>query len=142
MRYRRVNVFELTMKGENDAFYHPISDRKEIKVTSETPEEMTMTCYIVPQECRFKIKKIKHSQLMDDEYLLPAPFDMVSIMVADGKDDFSIRPSYVQFYDSIVWSAEGLPDTYKVYRKDKDGDSSSEHFASYVGTYFMRPVAG
>lgn len=131
-----LNVFELTMKGENDAFYHPISDRKEIKVTSETPEEMTMTCYIVPQECRFKIKKIKHRQLMDDEYPFPAPFDMVSIMVADGKDDFSIRPSYVQFYDSIVWSAEGLPDTYKVYRKDKDGDSSSEHFASYVGTYF------
>lgn len=44
----------------------------------------------------------------------------------------------MQYYDSIVWSVEGLPNTVRLYERQDSEDPSEQRFKPTGNTYFFK----
>ncbi len=100
----------------------------------DEPEEL-------PDKYRFKLVKAGLTPFMYDDFRVPAPFDNLAFQIRDYLDRYNPFgfPEFVQSYDSIVWSAEGMPNTVRIYER-KTGDSSSEeHFTAQWSSHFFTP---
>lgn len=53
---------------------------------------------------------------MDDNFQVPAPFDNLSFKIVDYLDRYTPVgiPEFVEPYDSIVWSAKDMPNTFRI----------------------------
>lgn len=93
----------------------------------------------MPDKYRFKLAKAGFTPFMYDDFQVPAPFDNLSFRLLDYLDRYSPFgfPEFVEPYDSIVWSAKGMPDTYRIYERNTDENSSNENFTPQWSTYFF-----
>lgn len=94
----------------------------------------------LPDEYKFKLKQIGLRPFMNDDYILPAPLDQLVFSLTDINGNFSkeVLPEYTQYYDSIVWSAEGLPNTLKIYERNRTPKSFKVIFNSLLETRFLK----
>lgn len=92
-----------------------------------------------PDKYRFKLAKAGFTPFMNDDFKVPAPFDNLSFRLLDYLDrDIPLGlPEFVEPYDSIVWSAKGMPDTYRIYERHSDENSLEEYFTSQWSTHFF-----
>ncbi len=94
---------------------------------------------IVPDEYKFKLVKAAFSPFMNDNFRLAAPFDLITFRITDYYDNFSLMiPEYTEYYDSIVWCADGFPDTLKIYAKNCTSSSTEIHYSSQWSSYFFK----
>ncbi|MDE7145186.1 MAG: hypothetical protein K2O30_03425, partial [Duncaniella sp.] len=93
----------------------------------------------MPDKYRFKLAKAGFTPFMYDDFQVPAPFDNLSFRLLDYLDRYSPFgfPEFVEPYDSIVWSAKGMPDTYRIYERNTDENSSNENFTPQWSTHFF-----
>ena len=95
----------------------------------------------VPDKYRFKLAKAGLTPFMYDDFRVPAPFDNLAFQIRDYLDRFRPIgfPEFVQPYDSIVWSAEGMPNTVRIFERKTDDSSSKEHFTAQWSSHFFTP---
>lgn len=98
------------------------------------PEEM-------PDKYRFKLAYAGFTSIMNDNVNVPAPFDNISFRILDYLDRFSPMGflEFVEPYDSIVWSAEDMPNTVRIYERKSSASSSEEHFTAQWSSHFFKP---
>lgn len=118
------------LKGGSGA-YELIGEPKKVTVTASAPESVTLDNDIVPEEACFKLQVHK-----DPNESFGAPFTLFTFRITDRDDKYSMTaPQFCQYYDSIVWCAEGYPDTEVVYRK---GAPYENAFQSQWGSCFFQ----
>ena len=71
----------------------------------------------LPEEAKFKMKKAYFTPFMHLDTQFPAPLDPVTFRITDINDNYTPLgfPEFTQYYDSIIWSAESFPHTFRVY---------------------------
>lgn len=94
----------------------------------------------LPDKYKFKLVRGALMPFMNDDFTVPAPFDNVSYKITDYLERFQAFgfPEFTEPYDSIVWSADGFPDTVRIYERSNTSSSSAEHFSSQWSTHFFR----
>lgn len=95
---------------------------------------------LLPEEAKFKMIKAGFTPLMHLESPLPAPLDLVTFRITDINDNYAPLgfPDFTQYYDSIVWSAEGFPHTFKVYENKTTEGGTETQFASQWSSHFFK----
>lgn len=93
----------------------------------------------VPDKYKFKLAEGTLMPFMNGDFSVPAPFDNLSYRITDYYDRFQVFfPEFVQYYDSIVWCADGFPDTERIYNRQNTATSAEEHFTSQWSTHFFK----
>lgn len=94
----------------------------------------------LPDETKFKMTMEGFTPLMDIENLLPAPLDLVTFRITDIDGNYTPVgfPEFTQYYDSIVWSADNYPHTYKVFDKNTTEDTSEMHLTTQWASHFFK----
>lgn len=89
---------------------------------------------------KFKLVNAGVMPFMNDDFAVPAPFDNVSYKITDNHERFQAIgfPEFTQCYDSIVWCADGLPNTVRIYERQSTADSTEEHFTARWSTHFFK----
>lgn len=97
------------------------------------PEEL-------PDKYKFKLIKAGLMPFMNDDFTVPAPFDNIIYRITDYYDRYQPIgfPEFTQHYDSIVWCADGFPNTVKVYERQNSSTMNEEHFSSQWSTHFFK----
>ena len=106
-------------------------------LSPEEPDEPD----VMPDKYRFKLAYAGFTPIMNDNIHVPAPFDNISFQILDYFDRFIPMgfPEFVEPYDSIVWSAEGMPNTVRIYERKFNDSSSEEHFTAQWSSHFFKP---
>lgn len=94
----------------------------------------------LPDEAKFKMTMEGFTPLMDIESLLPAPLDLITFRITDINGHYTPVgfPEFTQYYDSIVWSADNYPHTYKVFDKNTTEDTSEMHLTTQWASHFFK----
>lgn len=94
----------------------------------------------IPEEAKFKMIKAEFTPLMHLDSPLPAPLDLITFRITDINDNYTSLgfPEFTQYYDSIVWSAEGFPHTFRVYESKATEEGVETHFTTQWGSYFFK----
>ncbi len=89
---------------------------------------------------KFKLVDAGVMPFMNDDFAVPAPFDNISYKITDNYDRFQAIgfPEFTQCYDSIVWCADGLPNTVRIYERQSTAGSTEEHFTAQWSTHFFK----
>ena len=97
------------------------------------PEEL-------PDMYKFKLIKAGLMPFMNDDFTVPAPFDNIIYRITDYYDRYQPFgfPEFTQHYDSIVWCADGFPNTVRIYERYNSATSSEEHFNGQWSTHFFK----
>lgn len=97
------------------------------------PEEL-------PDKYKFKLIKAGLMPFMNDDFTVPAPFDNIIYRITDYYDCYQPFgfPEFTQHYDSIVWCADGFPNTVRIYERYNSSTSSEEHFNGQWNTHFFK----
>lgn len=71
----------------------------------------------LPEEAKFKMIMAEFTPLMHIESLLPSPLDLITFRITDINGHYMPTgfPKFTNYYDSIVWSADHFPHTFKIY---------------------------
>lgn len=93
-----------------------------------------------PEESKFKMTMAGFTPFMQLDSPLPAPLDLVTFRITDINDNFTPQgfPEFTQHYDSIVWSAEGYPHTFKVYERRATDKETEEHLNTQWASHFFK----
>ncbi len=88
---------------------------------------------------KFKLVQSGFTPFMYDDFGTPAPFDNISYQITDYQGRYQVFgfPEFTQYYDSIVWCADGFPNTLRVYERYNMATSTEEHFSSQWSTHFF-----
>ncbi len=94
----------------------------------------------VPDEQKFRLVRSGLSPFMNGDFTVPAPFDNITYQITDylGRYQALGFPSFTAAYDSIVWCADGFPNTLRIYESCNAEGYSEEHFSSQWSTHFFR----
>lgn len=94
----------------------------------------------LPEEAKFKMIKAGFTPFMNIDSPLPASLDLVTFRITDMNGNYSPLeiPKFTQHYDSIVWSAEGFPHTFRVYDSNVTVDGAEEHIITQWSTHFFK----
>lgn len=94
----------------------------------------------LPEAAKFELKYSGFQPFMHIDSPVAAPLDLLTFKITDLKGNSSPLefPDYTQYYDSIVWCADGFPDTFRVYEGKTTSVSSEEHFTSQWASHFFR----
>ncbi len=94
----------------------------------------------LPDKYKFKLVKGALIPFMNDDFGAPAPFDNISYRITDYYERYQVFgfPEFTHHYDSIVWCADGFPNTVRVYERQNGATSTEEHFSSQFSTYFFK----
>mgnify|MGYP001236387031 CR=1 FL=1 len=94
----------------------------------------------LPEEAKFKMIMKGFTPLMHMESPLPAPLDLVTFRITDINNHYMPVgfPKFTQYYDSIVWSAENFPHTFRIYEKNITGVVSETHLTTQWASYFFK----
>ena len=97
------------------------------------PEELS-------DKYKFKLVRAGLMPFMYDDFTVPAPFDNIIYRVTDYYERYQTMgfPEFTQHYDSIVWCADGFPNTVRVYERQNTDISTEEHFSSQLSTHFFK----
>lgn len=95
---------------------------------------------VLPEEAKFKMIKAGFTPLMHLNSPLPAPLDLVTFRITDINDYYTPVgfPEFTQHYDSIVWSAEGFPHTFRVYERNASEEQTEKHLITQWSSYFFK----
>lgn len=95
---------------------------------------------VLPEEAKFKMIKAGFTPLMHLNSPLPAPLDLVTFRITDINDYYTPLgfPEFTQHYDSIVWSAEGFPHTFRVYERNASEEQTEQHLTTQWSSYFFK----
>lgn len=90
----------------------------------------------LPEGSKFKLAMAGFTPFMQLDSPLPAPLDLVTFRITDINDNYTPLgfPEYTQYYDSIVWSAESFPHTFRVY----ESNATENHFATQWSSHFFK----
>lgn len=77
---------------------------------------------------------------MGIESPLPAPLDLITFRIMDINGNYSPinTPAFTQYYDSIVWSADNFPHTFKISEHKVSAEGSETHIATQWGSFFFQ----
>lgn len=111
-----------------------------IKLTREfesgdQPEPGTL-----PEAAKFDLVYSDFTTYMHLDSPVAAPLDLLTFKITDSEGNnkpFGF-PDYTQYYDSIVWCADDLPDTFKVYERKTTAGNSEDHFNSQWSSHFFK----
>lgn len=94
----------------------------------------------LPDEAKFKLKEEKYSPLMGIESPLPAPLDLVTFRITDLDRNYTALgfPKFTEYYDSIVWSADNYPHTYKIYECNVSEGGVERHLTTQWASHFFK----
>ncbi len=94
----------------------------------------------LPEEAKFKMIKSGFTPLMHLDSPLPAPTDLVTFRITDINDNYTPLgfPEFTQYYDSIVWSAEGFPHTFRVYDSKVTEEGAEAHITTQWSSHFFK----
>lgn len=94
----------------------------------------------LPEEAKFKMKKAYFTPFMHLDTQFPAPLDLVTFRITDINDNYTPLgfPEFTQYYDSIVWSAEGFPHTFRVYESNTTEGGTETHLATEWSSHFFK----
>jgi hypothetical protein len=94
----------------------------------------------LPQEAKFKLIMAKYTPLMHIESSLPAPFDLITFRITDINGQYMSMgsPDFTQYYDSIVWSADNYPHTFKIYESNANAEGAGKEVTTQWGSYFFK----
>lgn len=94
-----------------------------------------------PEESKFKMTMAGFTPFMQLDSPLPAPLDLVTFRITDMNGNFTPSlaiPEFAQYYDSIVWSAEGYPHTFRVYERRATDKETEEHLKAQWSSHFFK----
>ena len=114
-------------------------DRQEVYVSAES-EEIVFDNNAVPDEYRFKLTKSGYRPFMNDNFQIPAPMEGLTFRITDAYDRYEAigYPKFVEYYDSIVWSAEGMPETVRIYESRNYDTGAAQRFTSQWSSHFFK----
>lgn len=94
----------------------------------------------LPDEAKFKIVQAGFTPLMQLDSRLPAPLDLITFRITDVNDKYTASgfPEFTQYYDSIVWNADGFPHTLRIYESKATAEGSETHLATQWGSHFFK----
>lgn len=94
----------------------------------------------VPEAAKFKMHISDVEPFMHLDSPLPAPTDLISFRITDINGNYTHFgfPEYTHYYDSIVWSADDLPHTFKVYEGYVTEGISEQHFITQWSSHFFK----
>lgn len=94
----------------------------------------------VPDAAKFKMTNAGFTPFMHIDSPLPAPLDLITFRITDINDHYTPigMPDFTQYYDSIVWSADAFPHTFRVYESETTADATEQHFTSQWSSHFFR----
>lgn len=94
----------------------------------------------LPEEAKFKMIMAEFTPLMHIESPLPAPLDLITFRITDinGKYTPVGFPEFTHYYDSIVWSADNLPHTFKIYENKVTTGGAEEHLSTQWSSHFFK----
>lgn len=128
------NLFQLLYRKTSNGSYQKVNDDHKVDVTDNTADEMKLVYNLLSVD-KFKVQlNTPFSTVFGGKYDEAAPLDVIEFQIVDGHGirDRHLETAYIQPYDSIVWSADGCSDTYRVY------DKASGKFASTFSTIFRQ----
>lgn len=110
-----------------------------IEIINDTQPDTPVAPEEWPEEAKFKLKVVQLKPFMDLDTPVAAPFDFLTFRIVDRQDEYTPLgyPEFLQYYDSIVMSSPIMPDTYCVYQKKTDENSTSKEFTSQWSSYFF-----
>ncbi|MBD5286575.1 MAG: hypothetical protein HDS27_03430 [Bacteroides sp.] len=119
-----------------DGYEPPTPDLPEEPTAPEEPDITEL-----PDYARFKLSLYTHhpSYTNEDDDLAafpyPAPFDFIGFRMLQRDGQFSPFGSQAyQCYDSIVWSSDQHPDTYRIFEQT----NNSMHLSTQWGSHFFK----
>lgn len=135
------NQLQLVHRKEALDVYKTVSEIREIDGSDISGDDIEFI--YLPSICKFKLEIDGNPKaLYGGEFKNVAPFDLISFRIVDGNGVYApglMAPDFVQPYDSIIWSAKGLPDTYKIYNKVVEDGCVGYEMVHQISTYFYRP---
>lgn len=71
---------------------------------------------------------------------LPAPLDLITFRITDINGEYSPIdiPEFTHYYDSIVWSADDFPHTFKVAENKVSAESAETHITTQWSSHFFK----
>ena len=94
----------------------------------------------LPAEAKFKMIMAKYTPFMRIESPLPAPLDLITFRITDINGKYSPIgfPEFTHYYDSIVWSADDYPHTFKVYENKVSEEGTERHITTQWSSNFFK----
>ena len=94
----------------------------------------------VPDKYKFKFVEAGVTSLMGDNYPFTAPFDNITYRITDNYERYEPVgfPEFTQYYDSIVWCADNLPNTVRIYERENASTYVKQHMENYWSTHFFK----
>ena len=100
------------------------------------PEQETL-----PEEAKFKMIMSEYTTpFMHIESPLPSPLDLITFRITDINGEYSPTgfPAFTHYYDSIVWSADNFPHTFKVYENKVSAEEAEKHITTQWSSHFFK----
>lgn len=93
----------------------------------------------VPDKYKFKFVEAGMTTLMGEDYPFTAPFDNITYRITDNYERFESVgfPEFTQYYDSIVWCANNLPNTVRIYEQENTENYIKQHIEHQWSTHFF-----
>lgn len=93
-----------------------------------------------PDGSGFRLTVAGFRPFMQIDSPLPAPLDLVTFRITDADGKFTPVgfPEFTQHYDSIVWSADGLPNTFRVYESNATEQETEKHLSAQWSSHFFK----
>lgn len=131
LKVRKTIFANPTMDGHNCKY-------RLLEILSDIPVIDPDVTEKLPEEAKFKFKMVGHTSFNCLDFPVPAPFDFLTYRILDHNGEYSVfnQPKFVEYYDSIVVSSPAMPDTYRVYWKEKQDNGVEEHYTSQWGSHF------
>ena len=123
------------MEGGYGSF-EPVSDTSYVVVGEDTPESVWLSNGYFPDESRFRLEALPESEP-------PFVFEKVMFRMTDGEGHWDLleEAPFLAYYDSIVWSADGFPQSYLVYSKEElSGQLPYMRYSQWPGYFFDKGI--
>ncbi len=91
---------------------------------------------VLPEEAKFKMIMAGYTPFMHIESPLPAPLDLITFRITDINGQNTLE--FTHYYDSIVWSADDFPHTFKVYENRVTSEGTEEHISTQWSSHFFK----
>ena len=94
----------------------------------------------LPEEAKFKMIMNDFTPLMHLDSPLPAPLDLITFRITDVNGEYSPIdfPEFTHYYDSIVWSADNFPHTFRVYENRVTAEGVEKHISTQWSSHFFK----
>lgn len=140
--YVRGHAYELEVRKTTLA--NPPADGsrftyKLLAVVSDVPVSTPSQPEELPEEAKFKLQMVQLTPFMNLDTPLAAPFDFLTFRILDHRGEYNVLGDvqFLQYYDSIVMSSPAMPETYRIYQKEADENSTATYLTSQWRSHFF-----